>query len=93
MAAKGAESKNLIIKKIFEAFPGAFFNGKELRIPLIENDEEVQIKVGLTAAKENVEHETAIADASPVSATINYKEPDETEQKNIATILAKLGVQ
>lgn len=54
--AKGAISKIEITKKILEMFEGSFtYNGgKEIRIPLIEEGEEIQIKVTLTAAKVNV---------------------------------------
>ena len=58
MAARGSVSKEVIIKKIMEIFPEAFLvNGKELRIPMNEETGEVQIKVGLTAAKDNIPHE------------------------------------
>ena len=51
--AKGAEEKQIILKRILETFNGAFVynNGKEIRIPI--ND--VQIKVALTCAKDNVD--------------------------------------
>lgn len=52
--ARGACAKEAIIKEVLKHFPGAFLNGKELRIPYMENGEEVQIKIGLTCAKENV---------------------------------------
>lgn len=54
--ARGAESKTLITNRIIETFEGAFLynDGKEIRIPLKENGEDVQIKVTLTCAKDNV---------------------------------------
>ena len=54
--ARGAESKTLITNKIIETFEGAFLynDGKEIRIPLKENGEDIQIKVTLTCAKDNV---------------------------------------
>lgn len=48
--AKGAEEKEIVIQKILNTFEGSFVYGKEVRIPI--ND--VQIKVTLTCAKENV---------------------------------------
>lgn len=55
--ARGAESKAKVQKQILETFPGSFLynDGKEIRIPLPEGGEIVQIKVALTCAKENVE--------------------------------------
>jgi hypothetical protein len=54
--AKGATAKAEITKNILERFPSSFLynDGKEIRIPFIEDGEEVQIKVTLTCAKENV---------------------------------------
>ena len=56
MAAKGSVLKQEVAQKILAAFPGSFLynDGKEIRIPVMENGEEIQIKVALTAAKENV---------------------------------------
>jgi hypothetical protein len=55
MAAKGSFLKEDIIKAILETFPGAFRYDKEIRIPGVENGENLQIKVSLTCAKTNVE--------------------------------------
>lgn len=66
MAAKGTESKEIVLNKIQELFPQAFFYDKEFRIPFTENGEEVQIKVSLTCAKVNVDHEVNMTSVSPV---------------------------
>ena len=50
MAARGAWSKEQVTNKILETFNGAFIYGKEIRIPVGD----VQIKVVLTCAKDNV---------------------------------------
>ena len=50
MAARGAEEKQIVIDKILEIFPDAFVYGKDIRVPVGE----VQIKIGLTCAKDNV---------------------------------------
>ena len=57
--ARGTESKSYITKKILETFEGSFLynDGKEIRIPLKEDGEIVQIKVTLTCAKTNVSTE------------------------------------
>lgn len=54
--AKGAEAKQIVTKKILETFPEAFLynDGKEIRVPIMEQGVEVQIKIALTCAKENV---------------------------------------
>ena len=54
--ARGQELKKEITKKILEFFPNSFLynDGKEIRICGQENGEEIQVKVTLTAAKENV---------------------------------------
>jgi hypothetical protein len=99
--AKGSESKEKIIAKILEVFPGAFRYDKELRIPMMEDGAEVQIKVTLTAAKTNVERDSDIdipgaqvesvqfADAPTVSTAI---EPSEEEKQNVAELVARLGL-
>lgn len=62
--ARGTESKSYITQKILETFEGSFLynDGKEIRIPLKEDGEIVQIKVTLTCAKTNVSTE----DSTPV---------------------------
>jgi len=54
--ARGAVSKQLITKKLLSTFEGAFLynDGKEIRVPIMEDGELIQVKVTLTAAKENV---------------------------------------
>lgn len=53
--ARGTESKEIITRKILETFENSFKYDKEIRIPIVENGELIQIKVTLTAAKVNVE--------------------------------------
>ena len=53
--ARGAASKEEVINKILSTFEGSFKYDKEVRIPMMENGELIQIKVTLTAAKTNVE--------------------------------------
>ena len=54
--ARGAIAKTEVINRIIKNFDGAFLynDGKEIRIPMLDNGEEVQIKVTLACAKENV---------------------------------------
>ena len=48
--ARGAEEKIQIQNQILETFNGAFVYGKEIRVPVGD----VQIKIVLTCAKDNV---------------------------------------
>lgn len=48
--ARGAEEKLQIQNQILETFNGAFVYGKEIRVPV----RDVQIKIVLTCAKDNV---------------------------------------
>ena len=96
MAARGSESKSVITKKILETFEGSFLNdgGKEIRIPMMEGGEVVQIKVTLTAAKINVE------DGNPSSASQNAvaaipeggRTITEAEKKEVTDLINKLGL-
>ena len=91
--ARGADSKNIVIAKIQEVFPNAFFvDGKELRIPMVEGGEEVQIKVALTCAKENVPHDgsaetSVVADTPAASPEISQEEKD-----RVQAMIAKLNL-
>ena len=65
--ARGQEEKLIVINKIKEVFPEAFEYDKVIRIPVGD----VQIKVALTCAKDNVEPggDVALPGATPVKAT------------------------
>ena len=82
------------MNKILEVFPNSFINGKEIRICGNENGEEVQIKVTLTAAKENIVNETA---EKPIAATTaptdDYTvEITSKEKRTVAEMLAALNL-
>lgn len=103
--ARGAEAKKIVTTKLLETFNGAFLynDGKEVRIPIEENGEEIQIKVALTAAKENVypggdnllPGET-IKKVEPIAQTQEkvepIKKPSEEELKNVNDLLKALGL-
>lgn len=106
--AKGQVSKALINKKIIDTFEGAFAynDGKEIRIPMTEDGVEVQIKVTLTCAKDNVQpgDENAIPGATTTTAikneTLSFKAPAEEvhvaptaeEKANVKGMLEFLGL-
>ena len=94
--AKGAESKAKIVDKILEVFPGAFVvDAKEIRIPMIEDSAEVQIKVALTCAKENIGHGTDGGEGSseaPNTSVSAVTPPTDEEISNVRKIMAELNL-
>ena len=109
MAAVGTQAKQQITQKILEVFEGSFLydNGKEIRIPILEDGVLRQIKVSLTCAKVNVEagSDNALPVPAPaISNGINFEdlapgetiakrlEPTQEEKDNIAAMLASLGL-
>ena len=83
------------MNKILEVFPNSFINGKEIRICGNENGEEVQIKVTLTAAKENIVNETAEkpTTAATTASTDDYTvEITSKEKRTVAEMLAALNL-
>lgn len=90
---RGQSTKEKITKIILECFPNSFINGKEIRIAAQEDGEEVQIKVTLTAAKENVDHESNIAPSAEKSNMISsIAEPTEEEIERVKELVNKLGI-
>lgn len=102
MAARGAIAKEQITQQILEAFTGSFKYDKEIRIPIMENGEQIQIKVTLTAAKTNVEggSDTALpgevatptATAKPLKENAVVAEVTEEEKQNVMKAMAALGL-
>ena len=100
--AKGAIAKQIVFDKILEVFEGSFMynGGKECRIPINEEGNEVQIKVALTCAKDNVnpngENGAAVVkEEGPVSAfpaPHKIVEPSDEEKKNVEDLLTALGL-
>lgn len=104
--AKGTASKEIITQKILETFDQSFKYDKEIRIPLVEDGELIQIKCTLTCAKVNVEPngDTALPGEVPVqnnainfdSTTKNeeetYIEPTQEEKANVKKLMEALGL-
>ena len=101
--AKGAESKAKVQKQILAVFPGSFLynDGKEIRIPMSEGGEIVQIKVALTCAKENVEigADNAIPGdfpapkmTAPTPVSNTPVQPTTEEKQKVADLLKSLGL-
>ena len=95
--AKGSEAKNIIFTKMQEIYPDAFWEdqGKILRIPITENGNRVEIKVTLTAAKNNLGGETidSAFENTPIPPVeSNILEPTQEEKENINRLIASLGL-
>ena len=100
--ARGQEEKLIVINKIKEVFPEAFEYDKTIRIPIGD----VQIKVALTAAKDNVEPggdaavpgvkatKVTIADgAEPVFEDVSAViEPSAEELNAVSNLMESLGL-
>ena len=95
--ARGASSKQMVIDKILETFQGSFVYGKELRIPMVEDGEQVEIKVTLACAKTNVGDGAVAGDfesgnAVQVSITEAPAKPTQAEIDNISKLMDRLGL-
>ena len=100
--AKGAEEKQIVIDKIKEVFPEAFEYDKTIRIPIGD----VQIKVALTCAKDNVEpggdaavpgvkatKATIAEGAEPVFEDVSAAvEPSAEELNAVSSLMESLGL-
>ena len=99
MAIRGAVAKQEVIDKILEVFPNAFVHDKTVRIPTMEDGQEIQIKLTLTAAKDLVvpNADKAIPAAvlapkqpvSTVSAAVIQPTPE--EKANVERFLKSIG--
>lgn len=94
---RGAISKQAVIDKILETFQGSFVYGKELRIPMVEDGEQVEIKVTLACAKTNVGDGAVAGDfesgnAVQVSVTEAPAKPTQAEIDNISKLMNRLGL-
>ena len=104
--ARGSVSKETITNQILAAFPGAFKYDKEIRIPIMEDGEMLQVKVALTCAKTNVEvgGDTAVPGYQPVTssntgtvsnvvaASKEPIQPTAEEKQNVANLMSLLGL-
>lgn len=94
--ARGSEAKEKIANQILATFDGAFRYDKEIRVPVTENSEVVQVKITLTAAKTNVAAGgdvamPAVSRDAPQPAPANLK-ITEKERKEVNDLVAILGL-
>lgn len=101
MAVKGTILKKEITDKILEVFPGSFLynDGKEIRIPGMEEGQLIQVKVALTCAKTNVEQNGENALPGEVMSTSTVDSTPQTtveisqeEKDNVKKLMASLGL-
>ena len=81
--AKGAVSKATIEAKLLEIFEGAFKWDKEIRIPMVEDGTEIQIKITMTCAKTNVEPGSDVAVPGVVKATTSASFPEPVQKETV----------
>ena len=100
--ARGQEEKLIVINKIKEVYPEAFEYDKTIRIPIGD----VQIKVALTCAKDNVEpggdaavpgvkatKVTITEGAEPVFEDVSAAvEPSAEELNAVSNLMESLGL-
>ena len=106
--ARGTESKNTITAKLLETFAGSFIYDKNIIIPMVENGENLQIKIGLTCIKTNVSAEDSTPaefKAAPASDNeLNFEDSQISptpatvnttpeERANIARLVEKFNIR
>ena len=90
---KGSVAKDEITKKILETFQGSFSYDKEIRIPWVENGEELQIKCTLTCAKVAVCADNVAAVPQKTDNTIGQNlEITQTEKEEVVDLINRLGL-
>ena len=94
MAVRGQKLKAQITQKILDTFDGSFINDKEIRICGEEDGYPIQIKVTLTAAKENIDNPNEVIKMPQPTESANTVEVSITseEKKTVAQLLAGLGL-
>ena len=95
--ARGTIAKKEVISKLKEVFPDMFEYGKELRIPMMEDGQRVEIKVALTCAKTNVGGDDASVESGVQTLDFSNEtpaniEPSAEEKQNIAELMSRLGL-
>lgn len=96
--ARGTELKKDITNKLLQVFPGSFLynDGKEIRIRGNENGDEIQVKVTLTCAKDNVEPEDK--NSFPAVVTTQHTQSDaaaqitQEEKDNVRRLMEALNL-
>lgn len=101
--ARGSEAKNELFAKIMEVYPGSFWEdeGKILRVPMSEAGNRIEIKVTLTAAKNNLGGDTVPGAFESTTTPTNFSMPaqesaslemTQAEKDNVKKMMEALGL-
>lgn len=97
--ARGAQSKEDAIQKILNLFPNSFIYDKEIRIPYVEEGENIQLKCTLTCAKVNVGENDDVAipgetiqEDVVTNAESTISTPTQEEKDNVKKLLESFGL-
>ena len=94
--AKGATAKKDITDVILKTFLGSFIDGKDIRIPFVEDGEYVEIKVALTCAKTNLRDAAGAVNPAAVQtvdeSAVEVTPPTQEELDNVANLIAELNL-
>ena len=93
--AKGQVAKAKMLEVLQEIFPNMFSpDGKEWRVPLIENGENIEIKIALTCAAKNIGGEavSVVAGKSDSPLTVEQLVVTEEEKEQIKSLMERLGL-
>ena len=89
---RGAVAKEEITKKIFEVYPNAFISGKDIRVPIQENNETVEIKISLTCAKDVIGGGNQVQSNVTTPAPVSLEPPTKEEVKEVKNLIEELGL-
>ena len=96
MAVKGSIAKSEITQKILSTFDGAFINDKEIRIPWNEDGTDVEIKITMTCAKENIGGGVAVSQTAvaknETQGSVPVSAPTQKELDDVRDIMSKLNL-
>lgn len=86
--ARGSQAKSEITKKLLETFEGSFLynDGKEIRIPMNEDGDNVEIKITLTCAKENVGGNASFEASSAIGQDTTNSTPAEPTAEEVENV-------
>lgn len=92
--ARGSVAKEEITQKILKDFEGSFVDGKEIRIPWVEDGISLQIKVALTCAKVNIEVPGSNGAGEQAPAPVFKETPVLTQQEKdkVNDLIERLGL-
>lgn len=91
MAARGQVAKGEVMKKLQEVFPNSFIVDKVLRIPMIEDEQVVEIKCTLTAAKDVLGQAPAPVKMKVVEGGESVAAPTPEEKARVEDMISALG--